>query len=130
MVVRIPFREGLFADDGEGGVLLGGKCKSCKKIFFPPPSSCYECGSEDLETVTLSKRGKLYTYTISYMSSVNFQAPYALGYVELPEGVRLLANLEGWQGKPLKVGAEVELVLGTLWTEEDKEVIGYKFRLL
>lgn len=116
--------------DEEKALLLASRCTTCGQIYFPPMITCTECGGESIEVIPLSRRGKLYTYTISYMDAMHAKAPYAMGYVEMPEGVRLLTLLEDWQGKALKVGMDVELILGILWTEDEKEIFGYKFRVL
>lgn len=108
--------------------LLGSRCKSCGRLFFPSSHICFECGGEELETVTLSKGGKLYTFTISYMPAAKFEAPFAVGLIDLPEGVRVFAPIKGWEKKPLKIGMDMRLVPETLWEEDDKEVIGPSFQ--
>jgi uncharacterized OB-fold protein len=55
--------------------------------------------------------------------------PYAIGYVDLPEGVRVFSILEDWDRKSLRVGMDMELTLGKF--KEDKEgneIVTYKFR--
>ena len=64
------------------------------------------------------------------MPAFHFEAPYAIGWIELPEGVRVFSQLKGWEEKPLEVGMDMELEIDKLWEEESKEVIGYKFRVL
>ena len=128
MAEKVPLREGLFRESGEGGTLLGNQCTSCRKIFFPKARICFECGHEDLAEVQLSRRGILYSYTIAHMPSLHFVPPYAVGYVDLPEEVRVFAPLVTSEQTPFAVGMEVELVIERLWEEGDKEVIGYKFK--
>jgi len=76
----------------------------------------------------LSRRGRLYSYTIAHMPSTHFQPPYAIGFVDLPEGVRVFAPLKMTEAKPFKVGMDMEVVIEKLWQEDDKQVIGYKFK--
>lgn len=116
--------------DEKKSLLLANRCISCHQTYFPPMAACTECGRESMETVPLGSRGRLYTYTVSYMDAMHAKAPYAMGYVEMPEGVRVFALLDDWKDKELKVGMEVELVLDVLWTEDGKEIFGYKFRVL
>jgi len=128
MSERVPFREGLFVEDAQGARLLANNCKSCGQIFFPKKHMCLECFGEDLEDITLSNRGKLYTYAISHVPVHHYSPPYAMGYTELPEGIRVFAQIKGWEEHPLKIGMDMELIVDKLWEEEGKEVIGYKFR--
>jgi len=61
------------------------------------------------------------------MPASGFQPPYAVGFVDLPEGVRVFTPLEMEEGKAFKEGMEMEVRVGTLWEEGDKEVMGFKF---
>ena len=124
----VAIREGRFVVDAEGGKLLGHKCKSCGRLYFPKVQFCFECFSKDLEEIALSRRGKLYTFTTCYYPSQYFPAPYTIGFVDLPEGVRVFAPLIPVENKPFQLGMDMEVVIGELWREGDKQVIGYKFK--
>ena len=80
-----------------------------------------------MEEVKLSNQGKLYTYTIVYMPVAHFKPPFALAWIELPEGVRVFSQLKNWDSSKLKVGIDVKMVVDTLWEDEQKEVYSYKF---
>jgi len=62
------------------------------------------------------------------MPSTRFISPYAIGYVDMPEGVRVFAPLKAEEGKPFKIGMEMEVVIDELWQEEDRRIVGYKFK--
>lgn len=128
MAEKVPLKEGLFKESQDGGTLLGNRCTSCGKIFFPKAQICFECGHEELAEVQLSRRGILYSYTIGHMPSRHFMPPYAVGYVDLPEEVRVFAPLVTTEQIPLTVGMEMDLVIDKLWEEGDKEIIGYRFK--
>ncbi len=128
MVEQVPVRQGIYAEAAGGGVLLGNKCISCGQIFFPKSQFCLNCFQENMEPVNLHREGILYSYAISHMPSTHFDAPYAAGYVDLPDGVRVFAQLEVVEGKPFRIGMRVEVVIGKLWQEGDKDVVGYRFR--
>lgn len=128
MAGRIPIREGAFIEGPEGGTLLANKCKSCGQVFFPKAVFCLTCFNEDMEELKLSRKGKLYSYTIGYMASMHFEPPYAIGYVDMPEGVRIFAPFKIAEGKPFSVGMDMEVVIEKLWQEDDNEIIGYKFK--
>lgn len=124
---KIPIREGLFTERTDGD-MVGFKCKSCDHILPPLTVTCPYCYSDELESIPLSRRGKLYSYTINYMPSEHFKAPYITGLVELPEGFRVFSPLKEKEGKPLKVGMEMEMVIEKLWDKDNDEVFGYKFQ--
>jgi uncharacterized OB-fold protein len=127
MAEVVPLREGLF-ENVEGGRLLGSRCKSCGKIYFPKAQFCFNCFNNDMEEVGLSRRGKLYAYTIGRMASTHFQPPYAIGLVDLPEGVRVFAPLKTTEGKSYRIGMDMEVVIEELWQEDNRKIIGYKFK--
>ena len=130
MAEKVPVKEGTFIETSNGGALLGNKCKFCGQIFFPKAQFCLNCFQEDVEEIILNRRGRLYSYVIAHMPSSHFEPPYAAGYVDLPEGVRVFAPLRMLADRPFKVGMEMEVVIEKLWQEGDKEVIGYRFRPL
>ena len=124
----VPFWEGIFEEDAVGGRLLGNKCKSCGKIYFPKAQFCFNCFEKGMEEVGLSRRGKLYSYTIGRMASTHFQPPYAVGLIDLPEGVRVFAPLIMTEDETYTIGMEMELVIEELWRENHNQIVGYKFK--
>jgi uncharacterized OB-fold protein len=129
-----PFKEGLFTwpvASGEQAYLLGNRCNPCGKTYFPKAALCPECLKEiALEEVRLSPRGKLYTYTIVRVPSPGFKVPYAFGYIDLPEGIRVCSQISAAQPleEHLKLGMDMELIIGQVREEAGKSIIGYLFR--
>jgi len=128
MKTEVSFKEGLFEEVSGKGVLVGCRCKQCGKVIFPIRKVCLNCLNRDMERLNLSRNGKLYSFTIVHMPSEHFQPPYAIGWIELPEGIRIFSQIRGWQEHSLKIGMEMELAIEKLWDEGEKEVIGYTFR--
>lgn len=124
---RVMLREGLI---GESGNLLASKCKNCGQIFFPQRDRCLECNHTGLETIKLGTNGILYTFTIVQMPTEHFSPPYAIGWVECPEKVRVFGQIRGYVNKPLKIGMPMKIITDVLWQEEDKDIIAYKFEPL
>jgi uncharacterized OB-fold protein len=128
----IPIREGIFRipSESEGRPhLLGSRCKVCGRVSFPPRKVCSKCFSEEMESIPLSSKGKLYTYTIIGYPPPGLAAPYAIGYVDLPEGVRVFSIITDWDKKSLKMGTDVELTIGKFKEDKDgNEILTYKFR--
>lgn len=134
---RIPVREGLWTEassSAEEPHLIGSRCLSCGELFFPRKEIelCGHCQSSEMETVKLSRHGKVYSYTVvTQRPPVYYRAevPYALGFVELPEGIRIETLFTRCDPGTLRVGMDVEMVIERLHEDEEgNEVMAYKFR--
>ncbi|MBI5966770.1 MAG: Zn-ribbon domain-containing OB-fold protein [Deltaproteobacteria bacterium] len=115
--------------------LVGSRCHSCGTVYFPQQTLCIECLQEGtLKEHPLSRRGKLYSFTIVERESLappGFKVPYAYGYVELPEGVRVLSKIIGWKPGTLKMGAGVELVVEEIREDSSgQKIMGFRFQLV
>ncbi|OGO14811.1 MAG: hypothetical protein A2Z02_04305 [Chloroflexi bacterium RBG_16_48_7] len=129
MVKNQFIQEDLFKVTTNGVVLVGNKCTNCGYISFPKADFCVQCLGEKMEEVELSKRGNLYSYTITRVPVGKFPVPHAIGIVDLPEKVRITAPLIMSKDN-FKIGSEMEMEICTLWTEADKNIIGYKFKAI
>ncbi|TKR54455.1 hypothetical protein D7I39_15480 [Allopusillimonas ginsengisoli] len=78
----------------DGAVMLrGSRSQSSGSMAFPERYVCLETGSRDMEPFLFGPDGKLYSYTTIHVSSTR-TVPYTLGYVDFPNGVRVLAHIE------------------------------------
>jgi len=94
--------------------LMGSKCAKCGALFVPPRSICIRCYNTKMEWAQMKGKGKLVAFTCiavgpPYMIKEGYdrQHPYCSGVVELEEGVRVVARIEGVNtNKPetIKVG--------------------------
>jgi len=101
---------------GEGGLeLVGSRCPQCEAAYYPPRRLCAKDLTE-CESIALSTRGTLYEATQIRIAPVGFEAPFWLGYVDLPENVRVFVQIR-WNGdgEP-RHGAAVDLLLETVRT--------------
>jgi uncharacterized OB-fold protein len=123
--------EGWFKDFAEGTALMGIRCEACKKVFFPKKEVCPECFDGELREVPLSKKGTLHSYTLSVMGIPGMETPYVVGFIDLPEGIKLFSvikDCEPWD-KVLKIGMEMEMVIGKIRGDEfGNEIISYQFK--
>jgi len=99
--------------------LMGSRCKKCGALYFPPRPICVKCYSSEMEWVEMSGKGKLAAYNYTYVGppaviaeGYDRQHPYCAGVVEMEEGLRAVARIEGVDltnpespkiGMPLKV---------------------------
>jgi uncharacterized OB-fold protein len=82
----------------------------------------------------LSGQGKIYSFTVverETLAPKGFQVPYAYGYIDLPEGVRVLSKIVGWSPETLKINASVEIVLEEIRQNEvGEKIMGFRFRVI
>lgn len=104
--------------NGSPPYLKGYRCKKCGQLDFPKLSPCPNCWGEDFEMVPLSRRGKLYSYADIYIGQPGLKTPYIIGYVDLPENLRIFAMLEG-EVETFRCDEEVELTVGTIRMNQD-----------
>lgn len=106
-------------------VVEGGRCTNCGALYYPRPAFCMACLSDALAPQPLSRTGTLYASTTIHVGSPRFGRPYTVGYVDLPEGLRLFGRVES----PVAIGTEVDVGLGPIGTGDDGEpLIGVCFR--
>ncbi len=77
-------------------MLPARRCVECGKLSVNAVT-CRFCGAEGGEAVSLSGRGRLLSWTVIRVAPARYasEAPYAVGLLELAEGPRITARLEG-----------------------------------
>ncbi|MBI2876032.1 MAG: OB-fold domain-containing protein [Candidatus Tectomicrobia bacterium] len=133
---EVSIREGIFElppSPNEIPRLLGSRCRACGEVVFPELEICPKCDTEErMEKVTLSHRGRLYSYSIVMQSTPEFKPPYAVGIVELvPEGILILSHIVGNLGEEfekLEMGIDLELTLAPICVNaQGQRVVSYAF---
>jgi uncharacterized OB-fold protein len=94
-----------FWDAAKEGRFPIGRCTACGKTHYYPRSLCPFCfGEAAMEEA--SGEGTIYTVSVTYRGTPE---PYAIGYVELKEGPRILTNFVDCDFKALAIGQAVKL---------------------
>jgi uncharacterized OB-fold protein len=93
--------------------LTGGRCRACGARSFPRAPVCTSCLSEDIEACNVSDRGTLYSYSIVHQAPKGWAVPYALGYIDLPDDVRVLAHLDV-AASAIKIDMPMKLSVGVV----------------
>jgi uncharacterized OB-fold protein len=138
--VRALGAEGWFTEEG-GAALLGSRCTACATVFFPKVS--YACGNpacagREFEEVRLAGTGTVWSYTDlryepppPYVATTDPYEPFALLAVELDEGglVVLGQAVAGVSVTDLHVGARVELVVDTLFSDDEHDYTIWKWQV-
>jgi uncharacterized OB-fold protein len=90
--------------------LLIQRCAGCGTLRFPWLPGCNACGCQDWGTIEASGEGTVYSYVVMHHPSFPaFDPPYAVGLIELAEGVRIVSNVFGVPCDKVRIGMPVRL---------------------
>ncbi|MFF9726130.1 bifunctional MaoC family dehydratase N-terminal/OB-fold nucleic acid binding domain-containing protein [Streptomyces gardneri] len=90
--------------------LLIQRCGDCASLRLPWLPGCAECGSPEWDTVEASGAGTVYSYVVMHHPPFPaFDPPYAVGLIELAEGVRMISNVVGVPYDKVRIGMPVRL---------------------
>lgn len=134
---QVPVVEGFF--DPSIPALVGTRCTECATVFFPAERSwCRNprCESSTFDEIALSTTGTIWSFTdAQYAPPAPYVAadpyvPFAIVAVELAdEGIVVLGQAaDGVTVADLAVGARVELVVETLYTDADGDKLVWRWR--
>ncbi|MFP6606312.1 MAG: Zn-ribbon domain-containing OB-fold protein [Myxococcota bacterium] len=132
---RVPIDAGLFAGSLESPRLRGSRCGACGETTFPAQQGCPSCTAQGCDEVELSPRGTLYTWTIQrfpppvpYAGDTENFVPFAVGYIELPEGVRVESRLTESDASRLSIGMEMELAIEPFAVDDEgRDIVTFAF---
>lgn len=114
--------------DGSPPYLKGYRCRHCGQLDFPKLNPCPNCWHDEFDIVPLSRTGRLYSVSEIFVGQAGMRTPYIIGYVDLPENLRIFAQIEGEPGT-LKCDDEVELIVDTIRRNRNGLPLqSYKFR--
>jgi hypothetical protein len=95
-----------FWDAAAKGQLLMKKCLACGELHYYPRSLCPFCHSDRTEWLAASGQGTIYSWSVMRRAP----EPYAIAYVTLAEGPRMLTNIVDCSFDDLKIGKAATLV--------------------
>lgn len=117
---------GAWRQEDDRVLLLATRCGRCTAQTFPPAPACPRCWERgDLTTVPLPRYGTVHAFTVTHIPAVGIDAPYAIGYIDFPNGTRVCGRLRKWAD--IRVGDTVEAVAGVLRDGPDGELRGWLF---
>ena len=137
MAERYPAIDGLFTWPSEEPRLIGVRCDDCGTLSFPKSAELHRpnCPGETVSEMLFSRRGTLVSWTVQryappppYVSDPATFQPFAIGTVALPEGIQIPGQLTGIDIDDDEDGIEVELVVDTLYEDDEGcQVLTWKF---
>ena len=92
------------------GELKYQRCGDCGTIVFYPRHHCTGCLGDNLTWHTASGRGTVYSFSVVRKAEHPFfrtKVPYAVAWIDLDEGPRLLSNIVGTDPTKVTVGQKV-----------------------
>ncbi|WP_327728847.1 OB-fold domain-containing protein [Streptomyces sp. NBC_00487] len=90
--------------------LLIQRCADCATLRLPWLPGCNACGSPEWDTVEACGEGVVYSYVVMHHPPFPaFDPPYAVGLIELAEGVRMVSNVIGVPYDKVRIGMPVRL---------------------
>lgn len=106
------------------------RCKECGKVSFPPRLICANCKHREFETFRMRLTGKVVTHTVIRTPSDEFtgQAPFAVGIIEMDDGVRLTSQIVEVDFDELKIGLPVKMEFRRIFSEGEAGVIHYGYK--
>lgn len=106
------------------------KCKKCGKIHFPPRLVCDKCGGREFEALRLKGEGKIFSYTVIRVPPFEFKAlaPYAVGIIELDEGVRMTCQIVDCEFDEIEIGERVRIEFRKVSEDGKSGVIYYGYK--
>lgn len=132
----IPCVAGLFTEEG-GARIFGSRCTACGTPYFPKKAACHnpDCSESKLVDCEFGGRGTIWSYSVADFAPPpphKFDKPfkpYVIGVIDMENGLRLVGQMVNAL-EEIKVGAKVELVIDTVYHEEDKAYTSWKFKLV
>ncbi|KUL43888.1 hypothetical protein ADL12_06655 [Streptomyces regalis] len=86
------------------------RCTGCGTLRHPWLPGCNACGGLGWDTVEASGEGTVYSYVVMHHPPFPaFDPPYAVGLIELAEGVRMIGNVVGVPYDKVRIGLPVRL---------------------
>ena len=123
-----PIHEGLYTWPAEQPQLIASRCGGCAELTFPKQDACPSCTRRGCDEVLLSRHGVLWSFTIQrfpppppYIGDADRETyvPFGVGYVELPEGIRVEGRLTENDPEKLAIGMEMELTIENFIEDEE-----------
>jgi len=120
MSTQPPFTIEQFYKNLAQGKLMAGKCTKCGKIHLPPRTLCDNCFSQEFTWTEISGKGTLLTFSVIHIAPQQFQAlaPYAVGIIELENGLKLPGMISGVTQEQLHIGMPLTIDFGTCNTAQ------------
>ena len=133
----VPVIDGVFNLTPQGIRLIGVKCQECGAVAFPKTVILHRPGCQKnlIKEILLSQRGTVKSFTIQrYEPPPLFKSPqpfkpYAIGSIELKEGIEVDGIIANCEFEDINLGMKVETIFYKLYEDDNgNDVVTYAFR--
>ena len=136
---RVAAIEGWFTLDDEPH-LIGTRCAESGTYFFPPETTMSRApgfADSELVPVELSRTGKVWSFTNAgyqppepFIPQTDPYVPFCIAAVELAEEQLVVLGqcVDGVTVDDLRLGLEMELVLDTLYSDDEHDHVVWKWQ--
>jgi uncharacterized protein len=92
-------------DGAAEGKLLIKQCNSCNESHYYPRVLCPHCQSDRTSWLESKGTGSIYTYSV-----MRYGVPYAIAFVELDEGPKMMTNIVDCDLDTVHIGQRVKVI--------------------
>ncbi len=85
--------------------LLIKRCRACARFHWYPRAVCPHCMSGETEWIEAKGEGTIYSFSVMERA----ETPYAVAYVELAEGIRMMTNIVDCAFAEIRIGQPVRV---------------------
>ena len=107
--------------------MLGTKCETCGRHFFPPRTFCPDCRrAGKIVDYKFIGSGTIVTYSVIHTASEQYEAltPYVIAIVKLDEGPQITTQIVCHPDQ-VKIGMKVKSVFRKIATDGASGIIHY-----
>jgi uncharacterized OB-fold protein len=104
--IMMPGDKPYFDAAAEGKLMLK-KCGDCGEHHHYPRALCPNCFSDRVAWVQAKGTGEIYSYSVTRRGG---PIPYAIAYVTLDEGVKMMTNIVDVDLDAIRIGQRVKVV--------------------
>jgi uncharacterized OB-fold protein len=105
------------------GRLTTTRCGNCGEVLWQPRVVCPHCNHDEMEWIDLPTEGTVYAHTAVELGAplgMEDEVPFVVALIELDNGLRLTARIDGAAYDELSIGSRVglkvvELDDGRVW---------------
>ena len=117
-------------DTRDEDYLFGSRCKNCSTMYAGSRRYCGNCSSDGpFDEVRFSGNGEVHVWSIIHQATPYVKAPYAVGVIDLDEGLRVLGRIDIDDPHNVTVGGDVELVIQKISVDDDgNDIVTWMFK--
>ena len=107
--------------------MLGTKCETCGRHFFPPRTFCHDCRRAGrIVDYKFAGSGTVVTFSVIHTASEQYErlTPYVIAIVKLDEGPQITTQVVCSPDR-VKIGMKVKSVFRRIATDGESGIIHY-----